>query len=72
MRRLRSAARGAGAAAVSAYFVCAFTPLTGVVYRALAVEAELRPADAIVVLGADVTSEGELTGNSLRRTVYGV
>jgi uncharacterized SAM-binding protein YcdF (DUF218 family) len=61
-----------GALTLVAYFVCAFTPLTGVVYRALAMEAELRPANAIVVLGAGVTPEGELTGNSLRRTVYGV
>jgi len=70
--RVRATARAAGAAALAAYFVCAFTPLTGAVYRALAMEAELRPADAIVVLGAGVTPEGELSGNSLRRTVYGI
>lgn len=30
------------------------------------------PADAIVVLGSGVTPEGELTDNSLRRTVHGI
>jgi uncharacterized SAM-binding protein YcdF (DUF218 family) len=69
---VRIAARTIGAAGLAAYFVCAFTPLTGALYRALAVEAELRPADAIVVLGAGAAPDGELSGNSLRRTVYGI
>jgi uncharacterized SAM-binding protein YcdF (DUF218 family) len=72
VRRLRFAARVTGAVALVLYLVCAFTPLVGVAYRALAVPPELRPADAIVVLGAGVTPDGELSGNSLRRTVYAV
>jgi uncharacterized SAM-binding protein YcdF (DUF218 family) len=70
--RLRAVARAFGAAAVAAYLLCAFTPLAGVAYRAVSTPAELRPADAIVVLGAGVTPDGMLSGNSLRRTVYGV
>jgi uncharacterized SAM-binding protein YcdF (DUF218 family) len=69
---VRIASRTIGAVVLAFYLVCAFTPLTGAVYRALAMEAELRPADAIVVLGAGMTREGELSANSLRRTVYGV
>jgi uncharacterized SAM-binding protein YcdF (DUF218 family) len=69
---VRVASRRVGAAVLAAYFACAFTPLTGALYRALAMEEDLRPADAIVVLGAGVTPEGELSANSLRRTVYGI
>jgi uncharacterized SAM-binding protein YcdF (DUF218 family) len=61
-----------GAVALVSYLVCAFTPLVGVAYRVLSVPAELRPADAIVVLGAGVTTDGELSGNSMRRTVHAV
>jgi uncharacterized SAM-binding protein YcdF (DUF218 family) len=70
--RLRAAARALGAAAVGAYLLCAFTPAAGIAYRAASTPAELRPAEAIVVLGAGVTPDGMLSGNSLRRTVYGV
>ena len=70
--RLRAVARAFGAVAVGAYLLCAFTPLAGIAYRAVSTPAELRPADAIVVLGAGVTPDGMLSGNSLRRTVYGV
>jgi len=70
--RVRAAARAAGAAAVVVYLTCAFTPLTRAWYAAMAIEPELRPADAIVVLGTGVTPEGELTGNSMRRTVHGI
>ena len=68
----RATARSRGALAVAAYLLCAFTPLSGIAYRAVSTPAELRPADAIVVLGAGVTPDGMLSGNSLRRTVYGV
>ena len=50
----------------------AFTPLAGALAGRAATEADLRAADAIVVLGSGVMPEGELADGSLRRTVHGV
>jgi uncharacterized SAM-binding protein YcdF (DUF218 family) len=49
----------------------AFTPLAAALHRALPTPA-LSRADAIVVLGSGVMPEGELTDNSLRRTIHGI
>jgi uncharacterized SAM-binding protein YcdF (DUF218 family) len=61
----------AGAAALAAFLVLAFTPVTGAISRRLGTPAP-RPADAIVVLGAGAAPDGVLSDQSLRRLVGGL
>lgn len=68
---MRVAARAIGAAGLSAFALLAFTPLARALHGGLS-SAALPHADAIVVLGSGVMPEGELTDNSLRRTVQGI
>jgi uncharacterized SAM-binding protein YcdF (DUF218 family) len=69
---VRAAARTVGAAGLAAFVLLAFTPLAAALHGGLASGATLPRADAIVVLGSGVMPEGELTDNSLRRTVHGI
>jgi uncharacterized SAM-binding protein YcdF (DUF218 family) len=48
------------------------TPVVNVGSRAIAIPADVRPADAIVVLGAGMRGDGELSSESLERFFYGV
>jgi uncharacterized SAM-binding protein YcdF (DUF218 family) len=67
-----AALRLVGGAAFAIFAVCAFTPLPNAVCRReVAVEAP-RPAQAIVVLGSDMTREGMLSASSLRRALQGI
>jgi uncharacterized SAM-binding protein YcdF (DUF218 family) len=61
-----------GAAGLAAFVLLAFTPLAAALLRGLSVGGALPRADAIVVLGSGVMPEGELSDNSLRRTVHGI
>jgi uncharacterized SAM-binding protein YcdF (DUF218 family) len=61
-----------GAVALASFFLVAFTPLAGAVSRRLATPVELRPADAIVVLGAGASRDGQLSNQSLRRLIGGL
>jgi uncharacterized SAM-binding protein YcdF (DUF218 family) len=61
-----------GAAALAVFVLLAFTPLAGVVSRRLETTADLHPADAIVVLGAGASRDGQLSNQSLRRLVGGL
>jgi uncharacterized SAM-binding protein YcdF (DUF218 family) len=55
------------------FLLAAFTPLPIFLYEAISVPAHIERADAIVVLaGAGVLANGELTDTSLRRTVRGI
>jgi uncharacterized SAM-binding protein YcdF (DUF218 family) len=69
---VRAAARIAGAAGFAAFALLAFTPLASSLHRGMEASPLLPPADAIVVLGSGVMPEGELTDNSLRRTIHGI
>jgi uncharacterized SAM-binding protein YcdF (DUF218 family) len=62
----------AGAAALAAFLVLAFTPVTGAISRRLGTTPAPRPADAIVVLGAGAAPDGVLSDQSLRRLVGGL
>lgn len=64
--------RALGAAVVAVFLVGAFTPVANVTHRALAVRAQLEPAEAIVVLGAGVSTTGTLSDSSLRRAIRGI
>lgn len=68
---MRAAARVVGGAGLAAFALFAFTPLAAALHAGLSDRA-LPRADAIVVLGSGVMPEGELTDNSLRRTVHGI
>jgi uncharacterized SAM-binding protein YcdF (DUF218 family) len=61
-----------GAAGLAFFFVIAFTPLAGAVSRRLETISDLRPADAIVVLGAGASRDGQLSNQSLRRLTGGL
>ena len=69
---MRAAARAIGAGGLAGFVLLAFTPLAAALYRGLSVGGVLPRADAIVVLGSGVMPEGELTDNSLRRTIHGI
>ncbi len=69
---MRGGARAIGAAGMAAFALLAFTPLAGTLHDGIATADALPRADAIVVLGSGVMPEGELTDNSLRRTVHGI
>lgn len=62
----------AGAAALAVFLLLGFTPLAGAISRRLETTADLRPADAIVVLGAGASRDGQLSNQSLRRLVGGL
>ncbi len=61
-----------GAATVAGLAAILFTPLPNVLDARLRPTVPLGPADAIVVLGAGLSPDGSLSGNSLRRTVHGI
>jgi len=67
------ALRVLGAAATVAFLMVGFTPLPQALTRWMTRVDPLRPAEAIVVLaGAGVRGDGELTDVSLRRTIHGI
>jgi uncharacterized SAM-binding protein YcdF (DUF218 family) len=61
-----------GTAGLLVLAVFAFTPLAAALHDGVGGEGALPHADAIVVLGSGVMPEGELTDNSLRRTIEGI
>ncbi len=61
-----------GALTVVGFIIAAFTPVPRVAARHLAVLPEIRPAGAIVVLGASGYRDGTLGDASLRRAVAGI
>jgi uncharacterized SAM-binding protein YcdF (DUF218 family) len=61
-----------GAVTLAAFAVAAFTPLAVWLVRAAPIEPGSGRADAIVVLGASVSSDGLLDGPSLRRALAGI
>ncbi len=61
-----------GTITLVAFLFVAFTPLSNVLGTSLAMPEALAPADAIVVLGAGMYPEGELSRQSLRRLVRGI
>jgi uncharacterized SAM-binding protein YcdF (DUF218 family) len=69
---VRAAARVVGGAVLAALALFAFTPLASVLYEGVFTDGPWPRADAIVVLGSGVLPEGELSDNSLRRTIHGI
>jgi hypothetical protein len=63
---------GVGAAGLATFALLAFTPLAGALHGGRPAGPALPRVDAIVVLGSGVMPEGELTDNSLRRTIYSI
>ncbi len=70
--RIHTLLRTVGLLTVISVLVTAYTPLPNLFARALAVPAQVQPADAIVVLGAGVHRDGTLGEVSLRRAVTGM
>lgn len=68
----RRVLRAVGLAALLSFCVAAFTPVANLAHRAFAVGPQIEPAEAIVVLGAGVSTTGTLSDSSLRRAVRGI
>lgn len=61
-----------GLFAIVSFLFFAFTPLPNYLARRLEAAPRIGPAGAIVVLGAGVDLNGQLTSDSLRRLVHGI
>lgn len=61
-----------GLVGVALFFATAFTPLAHALSLWMAVEPELVPSDAIVVLGATVSPSGILSAESTQRTDHAI
>jgi len=61
-----------GLGGVALFFATAFTPLAQALTLWMAVEPQLVPSDAIVVLGATVSPSGILSSESTRRTDHAI
>jgi len=61
-----------GAAVLASFFTAAFTPLANALHARLVVTPRLERAEAIVVLGAGVSTLGTLSDSSLRRALLGI
>jgi uncharacterized SAM-binding protein YcdF (DUF218 family) len=70
--RARRALRVGGGIVGALFLVIAFTPAPNAALARLAPAPDLRPADAIVVLGAGVDEGGVLGDASLRRALEGI
>lgn len=64
--------RGLGALMLVGFLVTAFTPLAERLEASTVAPPDIRPADAIVVLGQSVQADGTLPALSLQRTVHGI
>jgi uncharacterized SAM-binding protein YcdF (DUF218 family) len=64
--------RATGAAVLALFLAAAFTPLANALHARLLVAPRLERAEAIVVLGAGVSSLGTLSDSSLRRALLGI
>lgn len=61
-----------GLVGVALFFATAFTPLAHALSLWMAVEPQLVPSDAIVVLGATLSASGILSAESARRTDHAI
>jgi uncharacterized SAM-binding protein YcdF (DUF218 family) len=67
-----TALRLLGGTTLAAFALCAFSPLPNALCRSEVAVPAPRPAQAIVVLGSDMTREGMLSASSLRRALEGI
>ena len=70
--RPRSLLRALGVAALALFSAVAFTPLANALHGRLAARPQIGRAEAIVVLGAGVSTTGTLSDSSLRRALEGI
>jgi uncharacterized SAM-binding protein YcdF (DUF218 family) len=70
--RVRRGLRLLGAAALGVFAATAFTPLATALHGVFAARPQIGRADAIVVLGAGVSTTGTLSDSSLRRALHGI
>lgn len=70
--RLVLVLRGLGASALALFLAAAFTPLANALHARLSVGPRIARAEAIVVLGAGVSTLGTLSDSSLRRALLGI
>jgi uncharacterized SAM-binding protein YcdF (DUF218 family) len=72
LRREALLLRALGALVLAVFLAGAFTPLANALHARLMVPARLERAQAIVVLGAGVSTLGTLSDSSLRRALFGI
>lgn len=68
----RSLLRALGALVLALFLAAAFTPLPNHLNRAMGLEPDLGPAQAIVVLGSGVHADGVLSDRSLVHELHGI
>ena len=68
----RSLLRVLGALVLALFFITAFTPLPNHLDRAMGLEPDLGPAQAIVVLGSGIHPDGVLSERSLVHELHGI
>jgi uncharacterized SAM-binding protein YcdF (DUF218 family) len=61
-----------GLAGIGLFLIAAFSPLPNALFRWSATASDIQPAEAIVVLGAAVATDGTLSCESLVRTITAV
>jgi uncharacterized SAM-binding protein YcdF (DUF218 family) len=61
-----------GIVSLAALVLLGLTPVSNYLAVKVGIQADIRPAEAIVVLGAGVNRDGSLTNESMRRFVHGV
>ncbi|MGH8247185.1 MAG: YdcF family protein, partial [Gammaproteobacteria bacterium] len=61
-----------GLAAIAFIIICLFTPFPNFLARQLTVPSQPGSADAIVVLGSGMQSDGTLGPRSFRRAIHGI
>ena len=68
----RRVSRAVGLVSVASFLIFALTPLANIIARGVVVAGKPQHADAIVVLGAGLMTDGSMTDESLRRFVQGI
>ncbi len=61
-----------GTATIVGFLVVTMTPITNMTAEALVIPSELKPADAIVVLGSGILGDGTLGYESQQRLLFGL
>ena len=64
--------RGLGVLTIAGFLILALTPASNAIGRKLAVNSQVQPAEAIVVLGAGLMHSGILVEESMRRVIHGI
>src|SRR5262245_24841683 len=66
------ATRILGTSAIVCLFAAILTPAVNIASRPFLTRSDIRPSDAILVLGAEIKTDGSLSYESQQRLLYGI